>query len=175
MYTREDAFYDVIGFAECGLIRRHRLNPTVRNLGQVYKRLQQREPNILLMQDGVSVEDAQFYTEEAGITAGDIGRTSRRQSSVSRSMCTPSSPLPISGKHWRTKLNATNGCLTLDVFAAVHSWLSSSHTFASFVAELLKETGRAPSARTRSDSGRSQTCMPDRHGLYHRRSLSLAT
>ena len=61
-----DKEYDVVVLDECGLVRRHFLNSTVTKvLGSVYNRFVQLIKNaefVCMLQDGVSHEDIQFYT-----------------------------------------------------------------------------------------------------------------
>jgi hypothetical protein len=59
--------YDYVIFDECGLIRRHFLGTTMTNCTrEAYQRLvslQQKAKNVILLQDGITLEDVQFFAE----------------------------------------------------------------------------------------------------------------
>jgi hypothetical protein len=151
---REDAVYDLIIFDECGLIRRHLLNPTVRHLERVYNRhrnLVRRAKNVLLMQDGVSAEDVQFYTEESGITAGD------RTYIAASKFIKPNHmhPIEATDDQWKALANLVE-CYELsfdDRGRCQRPFMvfCSSQTFADFLVELLKETGADLKRKGRGD------------------------
>ena len=67
--------YDFVILDECGLIRRHFLSTTVRNiLCPVYKRfvdLIRSAGTVVLLQDGKTREDVQFYTDLDGVDCED--------------------------------------------------------------------------------------------------------
>ena len=72
--------YDVVLFDEAGFIRRHFLSTTcTQKLTQIYERfgrLIDKAQNVVMLQDGITIEDVRFYTEVCGVAPTNRDRVS---------------------------------------------------------------------------------------------------
>jgi hypothetical protein len=73
----KDPKYDMLILDECGLIRRHFMSRTmassVRQCYVALKKIQKNAQNVIMLQEGISLEDVRFYTEAEDIAPDDRG------------------------------------------------------------------------------------------------------
>jgi hypothetical protein len=78
VFLSKDPKYDVLILDECGLIRRHFMSNTMgsclRECYDALKRIQRNAKNVIMLQEGISVEDVRFYTEAEDIAPDDRGQ-----------------------------------------------------------------------------------------------------
>jgi hypothetical protein len=80
IYLSKSPKYDVLVLDECGLIRRHFMSSTMGScLRECYDALnviQRNARNVIMLQEGISLEDVRFYTEADDVAPDDRGRVS---------------------------------------------------------------------------------------------------